>query len=137
MELPARLCGLWALLLCFADGRDAAPTGECSPWARGGDRGTGESSAGPRAAAGVGAGGFLLIPSAGRRQPPGQGSRWATLEQQGLPGFRAATAAVEREDDSPPHFPCAVGKSQGARRRGAGPKHARCVVRGRGGWLEC
>ncbi|XP_019523380.1 PREDICTED: interleukin-13 receptor subunit alpha-1 [Hipposideros armiger] len=26
MELPARLCGLWVLLLCFADGGDAAPT---------------------------------------------------------------------------------------------------------------
>lgn len=26
MELPARLCGLWVLLLCFADGWDAAPT---------------------------------------------------------------------------------------------------------------
>nr|XP_019572600.1 PREDICTED: interleukin-13 receptor subunit alpha-1 [Rhinolophus sinicus] len=26
MELPARLCGLWVLVLCFADGGDAAPT---------------------------------------------------------------------------------------------------------------
>lgn len=29
MERPARLCGLWALLLCAGGGGVAAPTGEC------------------------------------------------------------------------------------------------------------
>lgn len=32
MERPARLCGLWALLLCAGGGGGgAAPTGECDP----------------------------------------------------------------------------------------------------------
>lgn len=59
MERPARLCGLWALLLCAGGGGVAAPAGEC------GRRGPGRRGSRPRgqqgrsggAAAGVGAGG--------------------------------------------------------------------------------
>lgn len=43
MERPARLCGLWALLLCAGGGGGgAAPTGECDPLGpRGGRRAEG------------------------------------------------------------------------------------------------
>lgn len=178
MERPARLCGLWALLLCARGGGGAAPTGECGPGIRAaagggggaprvtGRRGPGAAGArrGPRAAGGGvrgpgGGGGEDGRPGdAGGRGPvaagarartvgpgtPGAGgrrgrpalgfatsrARFAGQEWRGSPGSGRRGRLWSGDGDSSPHFPCVDGKSLGAWRRGAGPKHARGV----GGW---
>lgn len=120
MELPARLCALWALLLCAGGGGDAVPAGECGPPGRG-QRPRGGGGSGREAGEGSAAEGR---DGNGRRGLLLDAQRWATAVSgvrfqvgnpgaAGLSGSRAATAGRE-DEDSPPLFPRAVGNSRRA-----------------------
>lgn len=134
MERPARLCGLWALLLSAGAGGRAARPGECSSPGPGrrprGRRGCSrEAAEGLRAAAGMGAGGCPHdAPRSAAAASRARIDR-GTEERRVFSGFREAAVAAlgQGADDLSLHFPCAFGKSQGTRRRGEVPKHARGV----------
>ena len=123
MELPARLCGLWALLFCAASCGNTAPTGECSPPA------WGKGRSGARPAGGRGRDGAEGCEGSGRRSLSsqhstlGNGSLRHTLPGGGPRGARAFPIAggdAEREDkESTPHFRCAFRK---AKEPGAGAR---------------
>lgn len=129
MELPARLCGLWALLLSVAGGGDAAPTGECGPRAPGGSGraegdgdGAGEVGEGGEGTGGQGPGpecalGSVLWTSGDQRLWPRAPLRGGGPRAVGLSGSRATTAELENEH-LPLHFPCAVGKKHASGVRG-------------------
>ncbi|KAG5194107.1 hypothetical protein MJG53_020119 [Ovis ammon polii x Ovis aries] len=123
MERPARLCGLWALLLYAGRGGVAAPAGEYGPPAgaagiaaerpagapgaegRGGSRGRGPTSGHPAAAA------------------AGASRAWLELGEPGATGLsRIPGAAGAAGDDLSPHFPWPSGSAEGpgARKEFAG-----------------
>lgn len=104
MELPARLCALWALFL-YAGGGDAAPAGECAPRTREGYRGAeGDAAerrpigaAGPRAAKGMGTAVCYFDAQRSATAASGFCFEVGNPRAAGLSGSRVATAELEDE----------------------------------------
>ncbi|XDB66416.1 hypothetical protein ABFV05_020032 [Capra hircus] len=130
VERPARLCGLWAMLLYAGRGGVAAPAGEYGrPAGAAGIAAERPAGApGPRAAAGVGVEGPLrAIPRPRRQAPPAPGSSLGDPGRPGFPGSRAAGAAGREDDDLSPHFPWPSGSAEEPGATAWGPKGVRGV----------
>ena len=130
MERPARLCGLWVLLLYAGRGGVAAPAGEFGPPAGAAGIAAERPAGAPGAEGrgGVGVEGPLRDSPRPRRQaPPAPGWSLGDPGRPGFPGSRAAGAAGREDDDLSPHFPWSSGSAEEPGAKAWGPKGVRGV----------